>query len=77
MNGRENWPGVCAPWRVANPGTEDVSREAARVQEKIAHGVQFFQTQPVYSLEQVERFSIAANTDVPFIYGIMPLKSVK
>ena len=62
---------------VANPGTEDVSREAARVQEKIAHGVQFFQTQPVYSLEQVERFSIAANTDVPFIYGIMPLKSVK
>lgn len=62
---------------VANPGTEDVSREAARVQEKIAHGVQFFQTQPVYSLEQVERFSIAANTDVPFIYGIMPLKSVQ
>lgn len=62
---------------VANPGTEDVSREAARVQEKMAHGVQFFQTQPVYSLEQVERFSIAANTDMPFIYGIMPLKSVK
>ena len=61
---------------VANPGTEDVSREAARVQEKMAHGVQFFQTQPVYSLEQVERFSIAANTDMPFIYGIMPLKSV-
>ena len=62
---------------VANPGMEDLSREVGRVQEKIAHGVQFFQTQPVYSLEQVERFAAAANTDVPFIYGIMPVKSVK
>lgn len=62
---------------VANPGMEDLSREVGRVQEKIVHGVQFFQTQPVYSLEQVERFAAAANTDVPFIYGIMPVKSVK
>lgn len=62
---------------VANPGMEDLSKEVGRVQEKIAHGVQFFQTQPVYSLEQVERFAAAANTDVPFIYGIMPVKSVK
>jgi 5,10-methylenetetrahydrofolate reductase len=62
---------------VANPAMEDLSREAARVQEKIAHGVQFFQTQPVYSVEQVERFAATINTDVPFIYGIMPVKSVK
>ncbi len=62
---------------VANPGMDDIAREAARVQEKIAHGVQFFQTQPVYSVEQVERFAAAVDTDVPFIYGIMPVKSVK
>ena len=62
---------------VANPGMEDLSKEVSRVREKIAHGVQFFQTQPVYSLEQVERFAAAANTAVPFIYGIMPVKSVK
>ncbi len=62
---------------VANPGMEDLSKEAARVQEKIAHGVQFFQTQPVYSVEQVTRFAAAVDTDVPFIYGIMPVKSVK
>ena len=37
----------------------------------------FFQTQPVYSVEQVERFAAAVDTDVPFIYGIMPVKSVK
>ena len=62
---------------VANPAMDDIAREAKRVHEKIAHGVQFFQTQPVYSLEQVERFAAAVDTDVPFIYGIMPLKSVK
>lgn len=62
---------------VANPGMEDLSKEALRVQEKIAHGVQFFQTQPVYSVEQVARFAAAVDTDVPFIYGIMPVKSVK
>ena len=62
---------------VANPAMADIAHEAERVHDKIAHGVQFFQTQPVYSLEQVERFATAVNTDVPFIYGIMPLKSVK
>lgn len=62
---------------VANPAMEDITREAKRVHEKIAHGVQFFQTQPVYSLKQVERFATAVDTDVPIIYGIMPLKSVK
>lgn len=62
---------------VANPGMKDLSEEVNRVHEKIAHGVQFFQTQPIYSLEQVERFAALVNTDVPFIYGIMPLKSVK
>jgi len=62
---------------VANPGMEDLEKEAVRVRDKIAHGVQFFQTQPVYSVEQVERFAAAVDTDVPFIYGIMPVKSVK
>ncbi|MFR6290288.1 MAG: methylenetetrahydrofolate reductase [Peptococcaceae bacterium] len=62
---------------VANPVMEDLQKEAARVREKIEHGVQFFQTQPVYTLEQVERFADAVQTDVPFIYGIMPVKSVK
>lgn len=62
---------------VANPVMADLSQEAQRVQQKVEHGVQFFQTQPVYSLEQVERFAAAVHTDVPFIYGIMPVKSVK
>ena len=62
---------------VANPVMDDLTKEAQRVQQKIEHGVQFFQTQPVYSLEQVERFEAAVQTDVPFIYGIMPVKTVK
>ena len=32
---------------VANPAMKDIAHEAERVHEKIAHGVQFFQTQPV------------------------------
>ena len=32
---------------VANPAMDDIAHEAKRVHDKIAHGVQFFQTQPV------------------------------
>lgn len=62
---------------VANPAMDDLGREAARVQQKIAKGVQFFQTQPIYSQAQVCAFQEAARVDVPVIYGIMPLKSAK
>lgn len=62
---------------VANPGADDLAREVDRVRDKIAQGAHFFQTQPVYSVEQVERFAEAVNADTPFLYGIMPLRSVK
>lgn len=62
---------------VANPATDDLSQEKARIAGKIASGVQFFQTQPIYSVEQLHRFQQAVQLEVPMIYGIMPLKSVK
>ena len=67
---------------VANPAMDDVAKEASKVCDKIASGVHFFQTQPVYSLAQVERFEVEMKKQmpekqVPFIYGIMPVKSVK
>lgn len=62
---------------VANPVLKDVGREMARIAEKIANGVAFFQTQPIYSLDQLENFQKVAPKNVPFIYGIMPLKGAK
>ena len=67
---------------VANPAMDDVTKEVARVCDKIENGVNFFQTQPVYSLEQIKKFEEALhqqmpNCTTPFIYGIMPVKSVK
>lgn len=67
---------------VANPAMDDVAAEVARVRAKIESGVDFFQTQPVYSMEQVERFEQEVARQMPgckspFIYGIMPVKSVK
>ncbi len=67
---------------VANPAMDNVAEEVAKVRAKIENGVDFFQTQPVYSLEQVKRFEAELykqipNCTTPFIYGIMPVKSVK
>lgn len=67
---------------VANPAMDDIETEVAKVRAKIESGVQFFQTQPVYSMEQVLRFEQEVKRQMPgcttpFIYGIMPVKSVK
>ena len=67
---------------VANPAMDDVAAEVAKVRAKIESGVNFFQTQPVYSMEQVLRFEAEVERQMPgcatpFIYGIMPVKSVK
>ena len=67
---------------VANPAMDDVAKEAAKVCDKIQNGVDFFQTQPVYSLAQVEQFEAEMQKQlpdkkVPFIYGVMPVKSEK
>lgn len=67
---------------VANPAMDDIETEVKKVREKIESGVNFFQTQPVYTLAQIERFEAEVQRQmpgctVPFIYGIMPVKSVK
>lgn len=67
---------------VANPAMDDIEKEVTKVREKIENGVNFFQTQPVYSIEQVERFEREVQRQIPgckipFIYGIMPVKSIK
>jgi 5,10-methylenetetrahydrofolate reductase len=63
---------------VLNPTAVNIDAELRRVDEKIASGVQFFQTQPIFDLQQLETFlEKAKNVKVPIIYGLMPLKSLK
>lgn len=62
----------------ANPGAEDLAREVRRLEEKVAAGAAFVQTQPIYDVETAERFLDATqHLDVPILFGLMPLKSYK
>lgn len=63
----------------ANPGAKDLALEKAKVSAKLAAGADFFQTQPIFSLEEVLRFQDAFGGTVPapVLYGILPLRSSK
>ncbi|GBD11598.1 Bifunctional homocysteine S-methyltransferase/5,10-methylenetetrahydrofolate reductase [bacterium HR23] len=61
---------------VVNPGAKDLDKELRRLEEKIAAGARFFQTQAVYDpdkfsafMKQVEHYRL------PFLAGIIVLKS--
>jgi 5,10-methylenetetrahydrofolate reductase len=61
---------------VANPGAPDLEREIAHMQEKVAAGARFFQTQSVYDVGVFERFMTRASSiGVPVIAGFIVLKS--
>ena len=63
---------------VANPTASDLEAENEKMQAKIEAGVNFFQTQPIFDIKQLERFiKKYPNPPVPIIYGLMPLKSLK
>jgi methionine synthase I (cobalamin-dependent)/5,10-methylenetetrahydrofolate reductase len=59
-----------------NPAAADVDREIERMHRKIEAGARWLQTQPVYDLEQLERFlARAGGSPVPVLVGILPLHS--
>jgi homocysteine S-methyltransferase len=59
-----------------NPAADDVEREVDRMHRKIQAGARWLQTQPVYDLEQLERFlGRAGGAPVPVLVGILPLHS--
>lgn len=63
---------------VLNPTAMNMEAELRRVEKKIESGVNFFQTQPVFDIVQLEEFMEKAHhIKVPIIYGLMPLKSIK
>lgn len=63
----------------ANPGAKDLAVERSKFEAKIQAGATFFQTQPVFSAAEVERFRSAFEGQVPapVLYGILPLRSLK
>jgi methionine synthase / methylenetetrahydrofolate reductase(NADPH) len=59
-----------------NPAADDVDREIDRMHRKIEAGARWLQTQPVYDVEQLERFlARAGGSPVPVLVGILPLHS--
>lgn len=66
---------------VANPNASNLDNEVSKTLRKISAGAKFIQTQPVYNIENAERFFKEVNNkseeEVHFILGIMPLKNSK
>ena len=63
---------------VVNPGAKDLETEFVKMEEKIASGAQFFQTQAIFEPDALEKFMITAKKfNVPILAGIIVLKSTK
>ena len=63
---------------VANPGSDDVEKELARMEEKVRMGAAFFQTQAVYDAASFEKFmETAQGFGVPVLVGMIVLKSAR
>ncbi|MBI4378404.1 MAG: methylenetetrahydrofolate reductase [Nitrospinae bacterium] len=63
---------------VVNPFFEPFELELIKLEKKIGAGAEFFQTQPFFERESLERFfEKVSNIDTKFLIGVSPLKSVK
>jgi homocysteine S-methyltransferase len=61
-----------------NPAAEDVAREIERAHRKVEAGARWLQTQPVYDLEQLDRFlGQCGSLGVPVVVGVLPLHSFR
>jgi len=61
-----------------NPGTKPIEKEVQRLEEKVSAGADFIQTQPIFSIDILERYLDATrHIAIPKIIGIMPLRSKK
>ncbi len=61
-----------------NPAAPDFEREMARLAWKVDAGAEYAVTQPVFDLDQLDRFLDRASThDLPIVAGIWPLVSLR
>ncbi|MGE5673002.1 MAG: methylenetetrahydrofolate reductase [Mycobacterium leprae] len=61
----------------ANPTAADLEAEVSRLEQKVAAGAHFVQTQPIYDPVLLERWQakLQGRVRIPILYGILPLKS--
>lgn len=63
---------------VVNPGAPDLEKELRRMDEKVAAGAAFFQTQAVFDLALLDRFRRRVDgLGVPVLIGVIIPKSVR
>ncbi len=60
----------------AAPNADPLEPELLKIERKVKLGVDFIQTQCVYSVEQAKNFLDAANLKTPILMGIAPFKSI-
>ncbi len=61
---------------VVNPGADPIEPEIIKMEQKIANGAKFFQTQAVYDVDIFKNFArLTKHLNVPILAGIVLLKS--
>lgn len=62
-----------------SPNAEDVEHEIERFRRKIEAGANFAMSQPLFSMEQLERFHdrLGGAVPIPHVLGIVPLESYR
>ncbi|HWI60660.1 MAG TPA: methylenetetrahydrofolate reductase [Symbiobacteriaceae bacterium] len=75
--GKLDWGTDFAIGCAANPTAKDLELEVSRLEEKVAAGAHFVQTQPIYDALLLERWlaKIEGRVRIPILYGILPLKN--
>jgi len=69
------WPKFCVG-AVVNPGADPLDPQVFKMEQKIAAGAEFFQTQAVYDIKTFENFlGKTKHLNVPVMAGIVLLKS--
>lgn len=64
----------------SNPGAADLDVEMSKLRAKVEAGGNFVQTQPIFDLDQLQRYAerVAREfPDLPVLYGVMPLPRLK
>jgi methionine synthase / methylenetetrahydrofolate reductase(NADPH) len=71
-------PTSFGPGAALDPAAADPAREIERLHLKVEAGARWLQTQPVYDLEQLDRFlARAGRVPVPILVGVLPLHSFR
>jgi 5,10-methylenetetrahydrofolate reductase len=61
----------------ANPASKDFEFEVENTKKKIAAGARFLQTQALYDVPSLQKYTAALQVDVAVLVGIIPVKSSK